>query len=333
MQAQGCGHCMLHLSISMLRTGVDFEILFYDNPQPMFIYDVATLRFLDMNDAACGQYGYSKEELLRLTIKDIRPPEDTPQLEKALVNLNGNQVIKRPFRHKRKNGTVFNVEIVSYDVRVEGTPARLVMPIDVTAQLQNQRALENTLAKMAHTLESISDGHFILSPSGTVISWNKSAEALTGVTREEIMHHNFWEVIPNAVQSGFYSHVQQAIESSAIVKFEEYFGQMDKWFYTSIYPTADDVSIYFQDITQIKKHQQELKLKNRHLEEVAYFNSHELRRPVANIMGLYNLLTQLKDAECADVKEIIAKIYASCQDIDQVIKRIDKVQYTTSEVN
>ncbi|WP_460680259.1 PAS domain S-box protein [Mucilaginibacter koreensis] len=314
----------------MLRSGVDFEILFYDNPQPMFIYDMGSLRFLDVNDAACQQYGYTRQEFLQLTIRDIRPPEDYPQMERALINLKGNRVMKRRFRHQHKNGTVFNVEIISYDIRVESNPARLVMPIDVTVQLQNQLALEQTLSKMAHTLESISDGHFILSPAGEVISWNKSAEALTGVMKEEILNHNFWVVIPDAVQSGFYSQVQQAIESNTIVKFEEYFGQMDKWFYVSIYPTVNDVSIYFQNITEIKKHQQELKLKNRHLEEVAYFNSHELRRPVANIMGLYHLLTQAQETNCSEVKEIkeiIDKIQASCQDIDQVIKRIDQIHF------
>src|SRR5437870_2089863 len=56
------------------------ELLFQANPQPMWVYDVETLAFLAANDAACKKYGYTRDEFLRMTIKDIRPPEDLSRL-------------------------------------------------------------------------------------------------------------------------------------------------------------------------------------------------------------------------------------------------------------
>ena len=57
-----------------------YRRLFEVNPHPMWVYDLETLRFLAVNDAAVRRYGYSREEFLALTIRDIRPPEDVPAL-------------------------------------------------------------------------------------------------------------------------------------------------------------------------------------------------------------------------------------------------------------
>ena len=55
-------------------------MLFEASPTPMWVYDAETLAFLAVNDAAVRHYGYSREEFLAMTIKDIRPPEDIPRM-------------------------------------------------------------------------------------------------------------------------------------------------------------------------------------------------------------------------------------------------------------
>jgi len=312
----------------MFNLGADFDSIFYANPQPLLVFDQESLHFVNVNEAACQLYGYTREEFLQLRLKDIRSTEEVEKLNRVIEEQPGQQIKKRLFRHLKKDGTPIEVEILSYRITFGGKAARLAVPVDVTEHLSNKIKLENTLAKMAHTLESISDGHFVLSHRGIVISWNKSAEGLTGVFKADILNKSFWQVIPEAVKSGFYIRVQEAIINNEVMKFEEHFPRLDKWFYTSVYPSGDDVSIFFQDITELKNHQHELRLKNRRLEEMAYFNSHELRRPVANIMGLYNLLNESSGASPADKEKIIEKIQHSCEEIDRVIKQIDQTQYT-----
>ena len=314
----------------MLKLGVDFEVLFSANPQPLLIFDPETLQVLNVNEAACAQYGYCREDFLQLTVKDIRPANEIEALNEALKDLSGDRMVKQSFTHLRNNGEIINVEVLSYAVMHDGKPARLVVPIDVTERLLNKHRLETALAKMENTLESISDGHFTLSRDGTVYSWNKAAEQLTGVSRENMLHQNFWQMIPLAAQSAFYTHFLHTLVGEEPLKFEEYFSDNDKWFYTSMRKSDEGVDIYFQDITEIKRQQKELKLKNQRLEEVAYFNSHELRRPVANIMGLYHLLHTADQTSCTDIREIIDKIMVSCRDIDAVIQRIDQAQPVTA---
>jgi hypothetical protein len=109
-----------------------FEILFYQNPQPMWFFDKITLRFLEVNNAASHHYGYSREEFLGMTIRDIRPAEDLETLNEVLKDLSGVHNVKRPFRHVLKDGTLTHVKIISYPVVYQGNDARLVVVQDVT---------------------------------------------------------------------------------------------------------------------------------------------------------------------------------------------------------
>ena len=60
--------------------GASYKALFEANPLPMWVYDVRSLRFLAVNDAAVDRYGYRREEWLRMTIKDIGLQDDIPRL-------------------------------------------------------------------------------------------------------------------------------------------------------------------------------------------------------------------------------------------------------------
>jgi len=106
--------------------------LFDNNPLPTWIYDRETLRFLVVNAAAVRNYGYSSDEFLTMTIKDIRPPEDVPVLLESVSTIqDGNQRIC-DWRHRRKDGTVIDVEITSYALNLAGRDAEVVVAVDVT---------------------------------------------------------------------------------------------------------------------------------------------------------------------------------------------------------
>src|SRR2546425_2829627 len=85
-----------------------YRLLFESNPRPMWIYDRETLAFLAVNDASVHHYGYSREEFLAMTIKDIRPPEDIPSLiEKVLLVRPG--MNSASARHLKKDGALIEV--------------------------------------------------------------------------------------------------------------------------------------------------------------------------------------------------------------------------------
>jgi PAS domain S-box-containing protein len=121
--------------------------LFASNPHPMWVYDLKSLAFLAVNDAAVRQYGYSRDEFLGMTIKDIRPDDDIPRLLENVAHADGLDQAGI-WRHRTKAGRLFDVEIVSHTLRFAGRDAELVLAQDVTARKQAEDALRQRNAEL-----------------------------------------------------------------------------------------------------------------------------------------------------------------------------------------
>lgn len=110
------------------------RLLFETNPQPVFVYDLETLAFLAVNEAAIRQYGYSREEFLTaITVKDIHPIDYIPIfLERVSKVTSESDSVSAPSEHQNKSGTVFDVEITSHALVFAGKRAEIVLVNDVT---------------------------------------------------------------------------------------------------------------------------------------------------------------------------------------------------------
>lgn len=118
------------------KRSLQFERLFNEYPIPMWIYEKATMRFLSVNNAATEKYGYSKKEFLQLTLKDIRNEEDIPLfIENAAEYCNGDEY-RGIWKHRKKDGANFFVEIYSLAATYYGKNARFIMAKDVDAQVK-----------------------------------------------------------------------------------------------------------------------------------------------------------------------------------------------------
>jgi len=118
------------LQISELR----YRVFFTANPHPMWLYDVDTLQFLEVNDAAVHYYGYSREEFLSMSIKDIRPEEDIKDLTKHLKKTAERDGFNEAgvWHHRKKNGDIIKVEIISHTLEFKGHNAKMVLATEIT---------------------------------------------------------------------------------------------------------------------------------------------------------------------------------------------------------
>ncbi len=119
-----------------------YRQLFESNPHPMWVYDLETLAFLAVNDAAINHYGYSKTEFLGMTIRDIRPPEDIPKLLRNISQVTSGLDEAGIWQHCKKDGSIINVEVTSHTLEFLGRPAEVVLAHDVTDQLQAKADLQ-----------------------------------------------------------------------------------------------------------------------------------------------------------------------------------------------
>ena len=115
-----------------LRLGEErYRLLFEHSPLPMWAFDCETLRFLAVNDSAVLHYGYTSEEFLAMTLKDIRVVDDIPALEAAVATLDDSGR-PREARHRIKNGSVIRVEVVTRRIDYDGHHAELALLSDIT---------------------------------------------------------------------------------------------------------------------------------------------------------------------------------------------------------
>jgi PAS domain S-box-containing protein len=123
-----------------------FRLLFEDNPLPMWVFDRENLHFLEANQAAVSHYGYTREEFLGMTLAGVRPPEDVPRLIEALSRADGPAATGQ-WRHRRKGGSLLDVEVASHAISYAGRPAVLSVLLDITKRKQLEEHLHQS-AKM-----------------------------------------------------------------------------------------------------------------------------------------------------------------------------------------
>jgi PAS domain S-box-containing protein len=167
------GHAFAHMADTIAaRTAAlhaseqRYRLLFEACPLPTYLVDLASFAFLAVNDAAVAQYGYTREEFARLTLVDLRPAEDRLLFLAATRPGPGigrgdlSRLEAGVWRHVRKDGHVFDVEVFTALAEYEGRPARLSVAVDVTARRAAERALRESQEQLRRAQKMEALGRF-----------------------------------------------------------------------------------------------------------------------------------------------------------------------------
>ena len=176
-----------------------YRLLFNANPHPMWVFDRETFSFLMVNDAALRHYGYSLKEFLSMTVRDIRPEEDQERFLAAVKSPRHNGPSDRElWRHRKKDGTVIDVEISSQPITFRAVNAELVLAHDVTAQRRAEMEVRQGKEQLQLLLDSTAEAIYAIDVSGACTLCNAACLRLLGYSRDSellaknmhaVMHH------------------------------------------------------------------------------------------------------------------------------------------------
>ncbi len=192
------------LFVRFRRNRQPYERLFFENPNPMWIFDAETLSFLEVNQAAQDVYGYSNEEFLQMTIRDLRPNDEVARLEEHLQGMKATSLEPgQIWVHRKNGGRTFYVRIFSHTIAFRGRNARMVLSLDVNEQFATEeraQKLTQELAQKNRYLESLlnSQGTFAvirIDLEGKFTYANEAFFRRYGYHSEELLGHHIVTVL------------------------------------------------------------------------------------------------------------------------------------------
>ncbi|MBW9233740.1 PAS domain S-box protein [Leptospira santarosai] len=235
------------------------ESIFYKLPEPAFLFDPSTLRFLAVNDAAIHLYGFSKEEFSNMNLLEIRPEEDRTDMETVIQNFAKETGIRSRgvWRHWRKDKKILYVKITANRILLGDSFAVLAILTNVSETIEISHTLKQIRAEKQSIIESMSDRYFSLSKDWRFISANRQSLATLGKPKEELIGRKIWDLYPESSVRIFRDKFEFAVRTQKPITFEYKIVETGNVMEFRVYPFEEGVSVFFQDITEKRKRDSE----------------------------------------------------------------------------
>ena len=249
-------------------------VLFGDSPQPMYAFDEKNLRFLSVNKAALAFYGYSREEFLKLTIMDIRPPWERVRLRRAMARIRRSGI--GPFgvwTHLKRGGELAEVEVTAQRFRApSGRFAIIAIVTDATERLRVQRELEGSKRRLSSILDAAPDFIYELDRKGRVLLINKR---VPGYDKGEIVGKPIYDFLRRSSPALWRRKIAGVFKTGRPAEFETEGmmpGGQTTWYRNRLSPVRGELGIsslvaVTTEITEAKAQHERLARAERELRE------------------------------------------------------------------
>jgi PAS domain S-box-containing protein len=164
----------------------------------------------------------------------------------------------------------------------------------------------------------------VLDHEGRFTFANSEVERLLEVKRADIIGKTMLEVFPEEEKGIFRANFETALQTNQAVHFQAYFRRGHKWLDVKGFPSKEGVSVYFSDVSDKVRSQQEMYRQHKDLQQFTYIVSHNLRAPLANAIGLVDLLGT-EDRHSPDYDKLLENLHDSTQQLDTVLRDINSI--------
>lgn len=330
---------MVYFSVSFFKKGyqtttLNYQKIFNGSPLPMYVMDKVEFKILAVNDAMVKLYGYSESEFLQLTALDIRPEEEHERVKDFLAEYGSSTSNSGTWLHQKKNGERFYVQITFHSVPLTKAGAYIVMVTDINKSINDEKKINDLLSLYETVNKATNDVIWDYDVVADEINWMQGYDETYGYTKES-SPNAFWamqKIHPDdrdRVQAAF----RRVLDEKSTDWTSEYryicADGSTKYIRDRGYVIFDDNGVAvrmigaMQNIDKQKRHEQQLLAQNEQLKEIAWINSHQVRRPLSNIIGLIGLVKDAADQQ-EDVRELVDLLAISSKELDSAVILINR---------
>ena len=247
------------------QSAEEHRTLFENNPFPVWVFDSYTLRFLAVNEATVAEYGYSREEFLKMSLFDIQPPEEAEQLVAHVEAANAAGLLVTEWRHRRKDGSIFDVEINTQSIDFRGRPARIVLARDITMRKRAIRALEISEGRFRKLFQYSLGLICTHDLKGELISVNPAAARALDCSVGDLLGRNLADLMPTDRRGEFDEYLKRIIANghdSGLLPVLARDGSLRVWQYHNMLDhDADEPYVlgHAQDLTERRNYERQLR--------------------------------------------------------------------------
>ncbi|WP_219224465.1 PAS domain-containing protein [Pedobacter antarcticus] len=326
-------HLIKYHHYQNLKTAENYDVIFRNSLVPFCVLDKVSLRFLAVNEAMLKLYGYSEKELLSLTGYDILSESQRESVAGYKIKFGNDLNNSSKWVHQKKSGELFHVDVTSHMIPLFKSEAYLVMIFDIDKSSRDEKRIDD-LVNLYETVNAVTnDVVWDYDLVNDQLNWQEGYGEIYGYSRQEALNSQ-WDL--TRIHPEDRSGIERSIEHA--------FLQRDSlWHADYRYLCADGSYKYvrdrgrilfnenghpvrmigaMQDVDQQVISEQQLLLQNKQLKDIAWLNSHAVRRPLSNILGLISLLKHaIHDRD--ELLSLIDMLESSSKDLDQVLTKIN----------
>lgn len=315
-----------------------FSYIFENLLNEIFIFDANTLKFVDVNQAAQSNIGYTLEELRDLTPIDLKPLISYEQFLDLVEPLKKHQKDKLIFEtvHLRKNRTKYDVEVHLQYIEIDGSSLFIAIIVDITERKNTERALLESENRFRSIFEESASIMYLINPdNGQFIDANDACVQFYGWSKDDFLKLNIldvnisqddvtrkFEILSRLGRQKF--EVQHRTANGQIFDIEVYCCMLNVNGQNLIFEIA-------HNITERNKYFKAVEIQNKSLKEIAWIQSHVVRAPLSRLMGLA-MLVQSGFDNTTELNECLEHIVSSAFEIDQIIKDITRKTYIIQDM-
>lgn len=287
-----------------------YKLLFESNPMPLWMIAKDNMTIIAANDAAASLYGYSRDELIGMSVTTLRRPDDRERQLAGYIMGTGDQTTDMGIvMHLKKDGTPMYVQIIANDIIFEGRAVRLSFTNDITEKLKAEESLQKSEANLKTILDTTDTAYALFDTSLTVLAFNQKAiEFVTAqYNRTPSKGDKLADYFPAERFPQFYGFATEVLKGRNIGYEVDYPqpGGRASWFDVRLSPITNDrkeilgMLMALYDITERKNTENDLKNAYNRIQSqinsikgMAWKQSHLMRSPLANLKALAVLLKE-----------------------------------------